>query len=686
MRNIIFILMLCMSVPFLNAQNPDSTLEGFVFRSQTNAPLEGVNVIILGTNLGDATNADGYYKIEQIIPGEYELEFKLIGYKTQRMRLKIASDKITKRDVTLDPKVLKGKEVSVEGERVDDIRLKVSPPTFKLHPQDVVGLPGAIEDVMRSIQTLPGVLATSDYSNQFIVRGGGPDQNLILLDDVEIYNPYRSSGMPSLINPAIIQSINLYTGGFPAIFGDRLSSVLTMHTRDGTNQKWLAGQIGLDFIKADWVLEGKLPTLNGSWLVSGRRTHNGLFAEDFSKRLTLNSVAFPNFEDWHAKLVLRPNEKTRWQVHGVFGKNDQDWLIKGELGEQDSDRDQLDGEDNIENLAIGASWNYLPTSDVQVKAFVNWYKNSGHSGLQGDFIPRNDRFSPDQPFPPPPPFGVTDTTFFNYHQLFNFKKFSAGGWMVQQTEKHVPEIGLGLDFFDNSIGAELEIDEFGRTIMNTLSKAPNWFGALADSANVNSRYQRFYIYVQNKMAFMNGRLHIQPGIRYDLYGVTDSQYLSPRLKITYRLDQDTEINAAWGLYRQSPGFEKLLDGGEVFDVLKFGELNGLVAEKAMHSVLGVTRSFHDRFFLTLETYYKKFDDLVSQLTRLLPLPKGVYQADAPGRANSYKIVDVPTFSKIPVADNNLTGRAYGLDVLLEKRLDGPSDKWSGWVSYSLAHS
>ena len=111
---------------------------------------------------------------------------------------------------------------------------------------------------MRSILSLPGVQATSDFSNQFIVRGGGPDQNLILLDDEEIYNPYRNSGMPSLINPSVIKDVNLFAGGYPALFGDRLSSVLTVHSRDGSTQDWLKGSLGANLTSANLLLEGKI--------------------------------------------------------------------------------------------------------------------------------------------------------------------------------------------------------------------------------------------------------------------------------------------------------------------------------------------------------------------------------------------------------------------------------------------
>ena len=110
-----------------------------------------------------------------------------------------------------------------------------------LNPRNAKILPGAAEDVFRTLQSLPGILAPNDFSSQLIVRGSGPDQNLIMMDDIEIFNPYRLYGVVSMFNPDAVSDVNLISGGFPAKYGDRLSAVLDVTNREGDKTKNLKG-------------------------------------------------------------------------------------------------------------------------------------------------------------------------------------------------------------------------------------------------------------------------------------------------------------------------------------------------------------------------------------------------------------------------------------------------------------
>ncbi|MCH7675490.1 TonB-dependent receptor [candidate division KSB1 bacterium] len=691
MKNLLFLSILVLAAQICKAQESTGRLEGIIVRSQTNESLEGANVTLVGTQKGDATDKKGTFKIEQIRPGKYEVKIQLIGYRTHHQKIQIQPDKTTKIYLTLEPAVLDAPEVTVEGERVEDIRLQVSPPSFKLEPNEVKEMAGAFEDVMRSVFSLPGVQATSDFGNQFIVRGGGPDQNLVLVDDVEIFNPYRNSGMPSLINPSIVREVNLYAGAFPALFGDRLSSVLTVHTRDGSTQKWLSGQIGLNLVNANFLFEGKAPLWNGSWLVSNRRTYNQLFAESYAKRLTSNNVALPDFEDWHIKVALHPSPKHRLQFHSILGSNNQAFLIKEDLGEQDSERETLDGDDKIKTNIVGGSWNYLLSQRFQTKIYANWYKNSGNSSFAGDFLPANDgaalRFATGFATEPPPVFSGGDSVFvFAHDQRFDFRKLAFGGWLVYEHGRHVIESGFGFDFLKNSIDSQLSFSEFGKVVFDALQTAPNFFGALGDSIDQRKSYHRSNIYVQDKWTVLGGKAFVQPGLRFDYYDLIKRGYVSPRLKASYHVNAETTISAAWGIYRQSPGFEKLLDGGRVFDLLKFEDLSELSAEKAVHNVFAVQRQFGDQWHLTVETYYKRFDDLIDQTIELVERPVAVYLAGQPGLPDSYRVEKELVFKKNPKAVNDVTGNAYGLDVRLEKGVSQVSDCLSGWLSYSFGKS
>jgi hypothetical protein len=192
------------------AQDSFGVLQGRIEDSKTRRSLNGANVTLAGTRWGDATDAAGFFKIEKIPPGQYEMVVTMIGYQTHRQRLRMAAGDTLTLSVKLDSTVLKGPEIKVEEERIEDRSLQITPPTFKVQQHELRLMPGTLDDILPVLHTLPGVLPLSDYSTQFIVHGGSPNQNLILVDGIELINPYRRSGMASLFNPVLVQDVNLY--------------------------------------------------------------------------------------------------------------------------------------------------------------------------------------------------------------------------------------------------------------------------------------------------------------------------------------------------------------------------------------------------------------------------------------------------------------------------------------------
>ena len=165
-----------------------------------NGALPSVNVFILNTNLGAGADENGKYKITGIPEGEHEVRFSAIGYQTKVVEVVIYPNKTTELNVTLSEAVIEIESVQVTGMKVqqqNDTRTSL----IDLNPRNAKILPGAAEDVLRTLQSLPGVLAPNDFSSQLVVRGSGPDQNLIIMDDVEIFNPYRLYGVVSMFNP-----------------------------------------------------------------------------------------------------------------------------------------------------------------------------------------------------------------------------------------------------------------------------------------------------------------------------------------------------------------------------------------------------------------------------------------------------------------------------------------------------
>ncbi len=610
----------------------------------------------------------------------------MIGYQTHRRRLRMAAGETLTLAVQLDSTVLKGPEIKVEEERIEDRSLQITPPTFKVQQRELKLMPGTLDDILPVLHTLPGVLPLSDYSTQFIVHGGSPNQNLILVDGIELINPYRRSGMASLFNPALVQDVNLYTGGFPVLFGDRLSSVLAVTTRDGTTTKWLAGKISASTSTANLVFEGKTNFWNGGWLLSGRRSYFDLFDKSYAQRLGIaNKIAFPNFEDLHGKLVLRPTPQHRLQLNAIHSRNVMDYLIKEELGEQDAERDRLDGDDRMQNVIFGAAWSYTPSTRWQAKAQANWYRNYGNSSFVANLVPTDVRVPiiEDVFGPLPPTFGVVDTVSFAYQQRYDFRKYSAGGGIIYERGRHAVEFGGGFDRLKNSLAADLELNDFGEVVFAALTDAPLWFGALDDSLNLAPGYSRWHVYAQDKLALHGERVFIQPGLRYDNYGIVGKGYLSPRLNVIFAPHPRTIWRAAWGVYRQSPGYEKLLDGGQIFELLRFQSLDELLAEKGTHLLANFSYTLGEKWQLTVEAYRKDLEGLIVQASAPAPRLVGLYLGGAPAKPNVYSVQQRTVFQSTSTPVNDAQVKARGIDLRLAKKAAHSSDRWEGWLSYSF---
>ncbi|MBK7264900.1 MAG: carboxypeptidase-like regulatory domain-containing protein [Ignavibacteriales bacterium] len=208
-------------------------LKGIV--SADGEPLPGVTIRVLDTKSGTVTNSDGYYELKNLPVGKIKLQFTYVGYLTIDKTVTIEAGRILTANISLTEKNLELDEIVISDKARDASDTETS--IIDLEPEQAKVLPGAGEDVLRTLQALPGILAPNDFSSQLVVRGSGPDQNLIIIDNVEIFNPYRLYGFISMFNPDAVSDITLITGGFPVKYGDRLSAVLDVSNREGTSKK-----------------------------------------------------------------------------------------------------------------------------------------------------------------------------------------------------------------------------------------------------------------------------------------------------------------------------------------------------------------------------------------------------------------------------------------------------------------
>jgi hypothetical protein len=675
MRSFSFVFLLLFEGLLAWGGTPENgTLVGKVTAAATKEGIAGARVSIEGTRIGATADSGGNYTIEDIPPGVYTVVVRILGYEEfKTVAIRIEPAKTTRLPISLTESVIPLKEIQVTAGRVkraEDVRASV----FSLTPTETRTLPGVAEDVMRSLQAVPGVLSVNDFSSQLVVRGSGPDQNLIIMDDIEVFNPYRLYGLISMFNPETVSDISLLTGGFPARYGDRLSAVLDVGNRAGELHSPLHGSVNVSITNANIVLNGGLPfDLNGSFVMSARRTYYDLILGPIAKKTGLvgNDVAFPNFMDYQAKFVIEPAPNSRLIANLLFSRDGVD-IISG------ADRktpDSINVLDKTTNNVSGLAWHYFPSKEFYSKLSVSWYNNTGDTQFGGDFVdPALDRAQYENGG------DTTGIRLFNvaFDSRYVFGKTSVKEEAAWSLPGHLIETGGGVDFLTTELVWHFRPDATLQSVLQERGVA------YLNDFVLSQDYVRMSVYLQDKIT-VTSALSLQPGLRLDYYQIIDRPFLEPRLNFSYILDPLTILRGAWGIYRQSPGYEKLLDQQAFYD---FSRASHLTAEKATHYVLGVERWLNEEWQVKVETYYKKFDYLIVQsivpgtVYETYPIPGG----DLRQPSGWSTPVAVPGDSLTTFPINGATGQSYGVEFLLEKKNIGPDSRLSGWIGYALARA
>ncbi len=660
----------------LTAFPQTGTVRGIVTDSLEAMP--GVNILLTDTNIGTVTDINGKYEIRNIPEGEYEIRFSSVGYEAEFYEIEILSGRTMDLNVILSAQLISVGEVRVIGGRIQD-KSDTRTSFIDLSPKEAKVMAGAAEDVLRTLQALPGVLAPNDFSSQLVVRGSGPDQNLIVIDDVEIFNPYRLYGAISMFNPQTVSEVNLVTGAFPAMYGDRLSAVLDVTNREGTYSSHFNGSVNASIVDANLIFEGKFPGwLDGSWLLSSRRTYYDLVVEPFVKNAGLveDNVSFPSFYDIQAKLSFRPHRGHKINLLGIFSEDGVN-VVSGKNRRQP---DSISVSNDITNNVAGLSWQYADRKKFINKLIFSYYTNGGDADFDSKILdPSLNRKNFEEVLP--------DTVSpyllgFKVTSGFLAEKITIEDKLTYQWGSNILEAGAGYDFIRSIIDFNFEIDPGLRAFFGS---NPNFRAVLDDIKEIQS-YNRFRGYIQNNFQFSE-RFYFQAGLRYDNYEILKKGYFAPRFGLSFSPDNLTTFRAGWGIYYQSPGYEKAVDRQALFDLnpVYTEQLN---AEKAIHYVLGVERWLTPEWNIRTEMYYKNFIDLIVQQQfqgyRFVTEP-------IPGRDIRYPDAwtrPVPQFTdsltQIPV--NNSQGESYGFEVLLSKKNIDAAARLNGWVSYSLAYA
>jgi len=648
MRYLSFTTFLFAAITFSTAQlfsQPLAKIEGRVYDRQNRQPLIGANVFLVDTQVGAATDSAGNFTIAGIAPGQYKLRATMIGYESfESGALKISAGERRRIDILMTPTVIEMSEVIIEARRQKSRQDILSTGLHELSPRRAKNLAGGGEDVFRALQTIPGVLSRSDFNARLYIRGGRPDQNLVLMDGVSVYDPYRLFGLVSMFNPETVTDVKLLAGGFPANYGDRLSAVLDITNRNGSDTSPFRANINTSLTNANFVVEGRLPgRKDGAWIFSSRRTYYDLILSNLT-----DAGSFPNFFDVQGKINLATDVAGTLDFTFVNSRERTDILTtdKDAKDEEQSRPDSIAALDRQDQTILSLRHRRLFSKKLSSSTLLSHYRNGNVSNFGARFPLRGFIFSAQADL---------QTTETALRQDFSYTANS----------QHAVDFGVSI--------ARQRAENFWRFFTD------NPAILLADAilfTDHSPTFMKAGAYVQDLWQ-LSSRVAIQPGLRWDFSSFVDQHIISPRLSLLWEANLLTRVRFAMGLYSQFPGYETLQ--GEGFRVsLQNVKALGIRAERAAHFLASVERKLDTQWTLRVDGYYKSLRDLlVPQLGDTTWLV--VTNRDSVGVHTELQPTKYFTFQP----QNNANGFSRGLEILLEKRADGVS-KLNGWVGYAYA--
>jgi len=544
------------------AQN--GTIRGFVYEEETGEPVIFTNVYLKGTTFGSATDVNGYFAISQIIPGDYLLMVTYLGYDTLQMPVTIRENEIQTKKLFLVKGSYMLEQVQVSAER-QEARTETKTSVVKLTPKQINKIPslGGKPDLAQYLQVLPGVVFTGDQGGQLYIRGGSPIQNKVLLDGMVIYNPFHSIGLFSVFDTDIMRNADVYTGGFGAEYGGRISSVMDITTRDG-NKTRMSGKVGASTFGANLMIEGPLKKMtetsdgSSSFIFSAKNSYLEQSSQVFYDYIDTAGLPF-NYTDLYGKISLMASNGSKVNFFG-FSYNDQ---VNNYKSLSDFKWNSYGGGTNF--LIIPGS------SPVLIEGHVA-YSAYNIALEEADSKPR-------------------ESSINGFNLGFDFTYFIGKDGLKYGFEI----LGFKTDYlFYNSLNLEISQTE------NTTE-----LGA----------------YVKYKKTI--GNFLLEPSFRMHWYASLANISPEPRLAMKYNVSDNFRIKFAGGFYSQNlisarndrdvvNLFYGFLSGPENLPEEFDGEDVNHKLQKAEHAILGFEYDLTQFITMNLEGYYKNF----SQLTNL----------------------------------------------------------------------
>jgi hypothetical protein len=548
-------MLVCLVVGMLPVQVWAATLSGFVTDESNGETLPYASIVLRGLAepIGALSNVDGYYALQDA-PADTTLVLNIsyIGYVAYQDTVVFDVGESRRLDVQLVPEAILTQEIIVEADRDEEERL-IQPGFVEIETAQIRDMPAIGEaDILRSLQLLPGIQSASDISSGLYVRGGGPDQTLILLDQMPLYNPSHAFGFFSTFNADAIKDVSLHKGAYPAQYGGRLGAVLDVRNKDG-NRKGFEGSGGVSLIASRLTLEA--PLSKGSWMVSGRRT----YIDPLLSLIRNDSTEVPAyfFYDVNAKLNQDISENDKLQVSGYFGRDDltfdldTDTFFKIRWG----------------NTAFTGKWTHVFSPTVFGSFMVAGSKYTSKSTLN-----------------------IFDTPILFQNSIQDYTIKGDLDWFANRD--HALSAGFLFTRYDFEF-----LQEFNKEEQLALREKPNLL-----SAYIQDHWQP------------GSRWDIRLGTRGNYFSEGKRWQVEPRLSTSYQAKDDWRVKAAGGFYHQYLQLvtTEAFAGSDFWVPLDETVEPG----RSWQGVLGIEWEPSLRYQLSVEGYYTDLANLVVLDTRV----------------------------------------------------------------------
>lgn len=612
------------------------TISGYVKDANTGEYLMGANVYIKETMQGSQTNQYGYFAIP-IEKGNYTFVVSYIGYFEHTETINLNQN--IKKNISILPRIITKNEVVITGEREDKNTSSAEMGKVKLEVEKIKSLPAFMGevDIMKTIQLTPGVQSAGEGNSSFYVRGGGPDQNLILLDEAVVYNASHLFGFFSVFNADAVKNIDLTKAGMPANYGGRLASVLDISMKEGNSRQYkVDGGIGI--ISSRLTVQGPIKKDTCSFIVSGRRTYIDILMKPFVKKSSAFKGTGYFFYDLNTKINYRLSDKDRIFLSAYFGRD------VFNMNQKDLSFNNI-----IEwgNATTSARWNHVFGPKLFLNSsfiFSNYQFETTVNQSEYEFKLYSE---------------VTD-----YNAKFDFSYFPDTRHKIKFGGNYVYHIFTPNNATAKTSGIDFDLGKEVKLYSNDAALYFNdeWDVNKRIKINAGIRYTYFqFIGPFNRYIISPITKQVSDSIYYGKFeNIKTYNHLEPRISMRFGLNENASIKASYSQNYQYIHLASVTAVSLPTDIW-IPSTDIVKPQLGTQYALGYFRNFKKNMFeSSIEFYYK---DMKNQI--------------------EFKEGALPEDNIKNNTDNNLTfgkGWSYGTELFLNKR----TGQWTGWIGYTIS--